>query len=437
MRKSLVAAALLLVVTGARSAPLTPEERRITAHVDAHVEEAVELLREIVNINSGTLHVEGVREVGEALRPHFEALGLEVRWEEMPEEMNRAGNFYAERFGERGKRLLLIGHLDTVFEPDHPFRTFERRGEPDGDIATGPGVADMKGGDIAILYALKALASIGALDDTTVTVALTGDEERVGRPLDVARAGLVEAARRSDVALGFETGSMDEDGQQYATVARRSSSKWKLEVEGRQAHSSGIFSERTGSGAIFEASRILNAFHEELRGERYLTFNAGVILGGTDVSLDDATSRGSAFGKSNVVPRSAVVTGGVRTLTDDQLQATRQRMREIVARHLPKTRATISFEDGYPSMPPKEGNVELLELLNRINRDLGVPLMEPYDPGRRGAADISFVAPHVDSALAALGVFGRGAHSPEEEIDLALLPQVIKRTALLIYRLTR
>ena len=75
--------------------------------------------------------------------------------------------------------------------------------------------------------------------------------------------------------------------------------------------------------------------------------------------------------------------------------------------------------------------------MNQINRDLGVPLMKPFDPGRRGAADISFVAPHVDSALAALGVFGRGAHGPEEEIDLTLLPQVTKRTALLIYRLTR
>lgn len=438
MLKSLVAATLLLAASGAVSAQeLTPEEQRIIAHVDTHVEESFALLEEIANINSGTLHVEGVRAVGEALRPHFEALGLEVRWEEMPEEMNRAGNFYAERFGERGRRLLLIGHLDTVFEPDHPFQKYQRHTRSGGDIATGPGIADMKGGDIAILYALKALASIGALDDTTVTVALTGDEERVGRPLDVARAGLVAAAKRSDVALGFETGSLDEDGQQYATVARRGSSSWRLVVEGRQAHSSGIFSERAGSGAIFEASRILNAFHEELRGERYLTFNAGVVLGGTDVAFDAGTSRGSAFGKTNVIPRSAIVAGGVRTLTDDQLQTTRQRMREIVARHLPQTQATISFENGYPSMPPKEGNLKLLELLNQINRDLGAPLMEPFDPGRRGAADISFVAPHVESALAALGVFGSGAHGPDEEIDLTLLPQVTKRTALLIYRLTR
>ena len=419
---------------------LDATEQQVVDHVNAHVEEAIGVLEEVVNINSGSLNVAGVRAVGEAFRPHFEAIGFKVRWEYYPEEMARGGNFYAERLCEedcRGRRLLLIGHLDTVFEPDHPFQAFER----DGNVARGPGINDMKGGDVAILYALKALDAAGALEGTTVTVAFTGDEERVARPHSISRAGLVEVAKRSDVALGFETGSREqhENGKetQYATIARRSSSGWKLVVEGRQAHSSGIFSEGSGSGAIFEVARILNAFHEELRGERYLTFNAGMILGGTDVEHDPSTSRGNAAGKSNVIPQSAIVTGGVRTLTDEQLQRTRERMREIVGRHLPKTKATIEFRDGYPSMPPTDGNRELLEVLNGINRDLGAPLMEAFDPGRRGAADISFVAPHVDAGLAALGVFGRGAHSPDEDIDLESLPLVVQRTALLVYRLTR
>ena len=158
----------------------------------------------------------------------------------------------------------------------------------------------MKGGDVAILYALKALDAAGALEGTTISVAFTGDEERVARPHSISRAGLVEVAKRSDVALGFETGSRerDENGRetQYATIARRSSSGWKLVVEGLQAHSSGIFSERSGSGAIFEVARILNAFHEELRGERYLTFNAGMILGGTDVEHDPSTCRRRCHG---------------------------------------------------------------------------------------------------------------------------------------------
>lgn len=411
---------------------LSAEGARIAAYVDAHVAEAIDLIETIVNINSGTLNPEGVYEVGEVLRPHFEEIGLATRWAHLPDSLDRAGSLFAERTGDQGRRLLLIGHLDTVFEPDHPFQRFER----DGDAARGPGVADMKGGDVAILYALKALASVGALEGTTITVALTGDEERPGRPLDVARAPLIEAAQRSDVALGFETGSRD-GTQEYATIARRSASGWTLTVTGRQGHSSGIFSRNAGSGAIYEAARILTAFHDELRGERYLTFNPGVIVGGTDVTYDPATSQGTAAGKSNVIAQTALVTGDVRTLTDEQLQRTRERMQAIVDRHLPETDATITFTDGYPSMPPTEGNEALLDLLNEINRDLGAPVMKPFDPGRRGAADISFVAPHVDAGLAALGVFGSGSHSPDEQIDLASLPVVIKRAALLIYRLTR
>jgi glutamate carboxypeptidase len=427
-----ILALLLWSSDGAAAPSLSPEETRIVAWIDAHEEAAVERLEQLVNINSGTLNLAGVREVGEELSQDLADIGFEVRWDDLPPEMNRAGHLYAERRGNQGQRVLLIGHLDTVFEPDHPFQQFTR----DGDTGHGPGVADMKGGNIAIVYALMALASVGALDNTTIRVIMTGDEERPGKPHVVSRASLIEAARNSDAALGFESGSRDGE-RHYGVVARRSASTWKLVVTGVQAHSSRIFSETTGSGAIFEAARILNAFHEQLRGEPYLTFNAGVILGGTDVALDEATSSGSAYGKNNVVPQSAVVTGGIRTLTVGQLETARATMRTIVSKHHPRTGASILFADGYPPMSPAAGNTALLELMNEINRDLGAPRMAAFDPGRRGAADISFAAPHVESALAGLGAFGDGAHSPEETIDLDLLPLVVKRTALLVYRLTR
>lgn len=291
----------------------------------------------------------------------------------------------------------------------------------------------MKGGDVVILYALKARHAAGALDGTTITVAMTGDEEAPGRPLEIARRELIQAGRDSDVALEFETGARD-SAAEYATVARRSSSGWTLTVRGRTAHSSGVFSEGTGSGAIYEAARILTAFHEELHGEQYLTFNPGMIVGGTDVRHE--AGRGTAFGKNNVVAQTAVVTGDIRTLADDQLRRTRERMRAIVARHLPQTEAGIVFSEGYPSMPPTNGNQALLDLLNTVNRDLGTPAMEALDPGRRGAADVSFVAPYVD-ALSGVGADGSGAHAPGERIDLETLPLQVKRAARLNYRLTR
>jgi glutamate carboxypeptidase len=411
---------------------LSAQERRIVQHVDAHADEAVAFLERIVNINSGTLNAEGVREVGRAFQAPLDSLGFDVRWITLPDSLRRAGHLFAYRQGTRGRKVLLIGHLDTVFERDDPFQRFVR----DGRYASGPGVNDMKGGDVVILYALKALHAAGALEGTTITVAMTGDEEAPGRPLEIARRDLIQAGRDSDVALEFETGARD-SAVEYATVARRSSSGWTLTVRGRTAHSSGVFSEGTGSGAIYEAARILTAFHEELRGEQYLTFNPGVIVGGTDVRYDRGESRGTAFGKTNVVAQTAIVTGDIRTITDEQLQRTRERMRAIVARHLPQTQAEIEFSDGYPSMPPTEGNHALLTLLNAVNRDLGTPPMEALDPGRRGAADVSFVAPYVEGALAGLGANGSGAHGPNERIDLETLPLQVKRAALLIYRLTR
>jgi glutamate carboxypeptidase len=411
---------------------LSAQERRIVQHVDAHADEAVAFLERIVNINSGTLNAEGVREVGRAFEAPLDSLGFDVRWITLPDSLRRAGHLFAYRQGTRGRKVLLIGHLDTVFERDDPFQRFVR----DGRYASGPGVNDMKGGDVVILYALKALHAAGALEGTTITVAMTGDEEAPGRPLEIARRDLIQAGHDADVALEFETGARD-SGMEYATVARRSSSGWTLTVRGRTAHSSGVFSEGTGSGAIYEAARILTAFHEELRGEQYLTFNPGVIVGGTDVRYDRGESRGTAFGKTNVVAQTAIVTGDIRTITDEQLQRTRERMRAIVARHLPQTQAEIEFSDGYPSMPPTEGNHALLTLLNTVNRDLGTPPMEALDPGRRGAADVSFVAPYVEGALAGLGANGSGAHGPNERIDLETLPLQVKRAALLIYRLTR
>ncbi|MEM1125542.1 MAG: M20/M25/M40 family metallo-hydrolase [Bacteroidota bacterium] len=411
---------------------LSEEEARIVAFVDAHLEEAIDLLEASVNINSGTLNPEGVYAAGEHIRPHFEALGLTTRWATVPDSLERAGHLVAERTGSQGQRLLLIGHLDTVFEPDSPFQTYAR----DGDRATGPGVSDMKGGNIVLLYALKALHAVGALEGTTITAVLTGDEERPGRPISVSRAALIEAAQRSDVALGFE-GSARAGGQEYATIARRSSSGWTLQVTGRQNHSSGVFSARAGYGAIYELARILNAFREELVGEPYLTFNPGVVLGGTTLSYDAATSQGAAYGKTNVIAPTALAVGDIRTITNQQLDETRARMEAIVERHLPGTSAEITFTDGYPSMPPTEGNRALMEVLSGINRDLGRTSMQAFDPGHRGAADSSFVAPYVKAGLAGVGVYGAGAHGPHESIDLASLPVVMKRAALLVYRLTR
>ncbi len=430
MIRPLAALCCAILALPALAGELLPDEQRMADWIDAHAEDAVALLKEAVDIPSGTMNHEGVRDVGRVMRRELDGLGLATEWIDMPPAIDRAGHLFGRKDGG-GRKFLLIGHLDTVFEEDDGVRPFTR----DGDIARGHGVYDMKAGNTIIVFALKALEHIGALDDIPVVVAFIGDEEEYGRPVDVSRRELIRAGQWADVALGFEEG-MYFDDTDWATVARRSSSRWELTVTGRQSHSSDIFSDEIGAGAIFEASRILHRFYEEVRGEKHLTFNAGTIQGGTEVEYDESTSRGRTFGKTNVVPRTVIVDGGMRTISRDQLDRARDDMRRIVADNLPRTQASIEFEDGYPPMPPTDGNLALAEELSRTNVALGRKPMPPLDPSERGAADISFVAPYTD-ALAGLGAIGGGGHTPNEHLRLSSLPLAIKRAAILIYRLSR
>ena len=421
---------VLFLLFGAElvTADLTELENRIIAIAERDKEAAIALLARTVNINSGTMNHLGVKAVGDIFAEEFQNLGLTTTWHDMSE-VNRAGHLFAETAGESGSRcLLLIGHLDTVFELDSPFQKFDRQ----GDHATGPGVNDMKGGDVVILYALKALKEVGVLDDLNLIVALIGDEEKSGSPKSISRYHLIEASKRCDIALGFEIAT----SLNAATVARRGSSGWRLDVSGKRAHSAGIFNDEVGSGAIFEAARILNQFHEQLTGEEYLTFNPGVILGGTDVDYDPSQNKGGTFGKTNVVSQSVVVHGGLRTISPAQEASARARMKAIAENnHLPKTSAQITFQDGYPSMPPTEGNMAVLANLSGVSVDLDQGEVVAFDPGKRGAADVSFVAGYVD-VIDGVGAEGNGAHTLDESIDLATLPLLIQRAAILIHRLS-
>ena len=431
MIRRLLFLSLLTLALPACGSPLDENEQRMVEWIDAHAEDAIALLEEQVNISSGTMNHDGVREVGTVLGRELEALGLETEWIELPPEMERAGHLFGRKLTGSGKKFVLIGHLDTVFEADDDFQAFTRN----GNTATGPGVEDMKGGNTVIVYALKALQEVGVLDDIQVIVAYTGEEEKPGIPLSNSRKELIEAGEWADIGLGFES-AVNYDDSDWGTVARRSASEWILTVDGKQAHSSGIFGEDVGAGAIFEAARILDTFYEEVRGEEHLTFNAGTIQGGTDVDYQPEKNRGTTFGKTNVVPRKLVVHGGIRTISQDQLDRAQAAMRAVVENSLPHTNATIEFSEGYPPMFPSEGNRGLLSVLSQVNEDLGRGPMQELDPSRRGAADISFVDPYT-ATLAGLGPLGEGGHTPHESIDLSSLPLAIKRTAILIYRLSQ
>ena len=430
MKICTLAAFVAMTSSAFAQSSLSPQERAIAASVDANQAQAIDLLERAVNINSGTMNLEGVRKTGALFRSEFDALGFTTSWVDLAE-VQRAGHLVAERKGRAGApKVLLIGHLDTVFEADSPFQKFERL---DGNRARGPGVTDMKGGNVIILLAIRALKDAGLLDSLHVAVVMTGDEESAGRPLRIARKALVDAAQGAVAAIGFEDGDGHPD---HIVTARRGTTNWELTVKGKPAHSSQIFRDDIGYGAIFEATRVLQEFRAQLAGQKHLTFNPGLILGGTTVEYDEGASRGTAFGKSNVIAEHAVVSGDMRALTPEQFETAQEAMKKIASTPLGQTTSTLTFDEGYPPLAPTEGNAKLLAMLDQASRDLGLNPVVAVDPDRAGAADVSFIAAHVPMIIDAMGLKGDGGHTVDEIGLLDTVAIQAKRAAVLLSRLS-
>lgn len=403
-------------------ATLDRTEQSLRAEVTRRRDDQVAYLEKLVNIPSGSLNVQGVREVGRVVAATLDSLGFDSKWVDVPAEMKRAGHLVSTHGGRPGSpRILLIGHLDTVFEG--PGQRWERT----DTIGKGAGSGDMKGGDVIIIYALKALQAAGRLKDLNITVVMTGDEEYPGEPLSAARAALIDAAKNCDLALAFEGGS-----RTTATIGRRSASQWLLKVTGRQAHSSGVG--RAGYGAIYEAARILDDFRRELAGEENLTYNPGTIVGGSQVTYDSLLQSGTTASKTNIIAPITWVQGDMRAMNVEQVARVQARMKEIVARHLNGTSAEITFADGYPPMAVTPGSERILGFYSGASEALGYGALTASDPARRGAGDLSFVAPWLDG-LEGLGALGNGSHSPAESVSLPALVMQTERAAVMLHRL--
>lgn len=410
------------------SAELTPAEQTMLRTVDAEQQRTTDMLQRWVDQNSGSHNLAGIRAVRDMVEPEFRQLGFKTEWIDM-KDAGRAGHLVARHVGSRtGKRLLLIAHLDTVFEPDSPFQRWTR----EGDMAHGPGSGDDKGGIAVIVAALRAMQAAGTLKNANITVFMTGDEEDAGDPLSISRRDLIAEGKKADAALDFEDLSVN-DGKDMGSIGRRSAGSWQVTVTGRSAHSSGIGAPGVGYGAIYELARILDQFRRQLPEDK-LTYNVGLIGGGQSAKLDADQIRLEATGKTNIVAATAVARGDLRAISEDQIARTQQKMRAIVAQSLPGAKAEISFEGRYPPMPPTAANRTLLTRLNAVNADMGLPPMGELDPAERGAGDISFVAKDV-SGLVGLGPASEGSHTAKEAVDVPSIFKQAKRAAILMSRL--
>ena len=414
------------MVSSAQS--LQPIEQKLIKKIDEHYPAMMELLKNSVNINSGTFNVAGVKAVGQLYAKELEKIGFSIEWINMPDSIKRAGHLVATRKGNKGKKILLLGHLDTVFEPDMPSNPFTVLND---STITGQGINDMKGGDVIMIAAMKAMHELNLLNNATITIYMTGDEENAGEPRTITRGDFIERSKQHDVVLAFEGAA----GLNTVATARRGASSWELTVVGKQGHSSGVFT-GAGNGAIYEAARIVNGFRETLSKEQYLSFNPGIFIGGSEVSANFEQQRGEASGKTNIISPKTYVNGDLRFLTEDQKINARNTMRKIVSAHLPGTNASIQFQDGIPSMAPTKGNEALANLLSKTSEDMGLGKVVPGNPGSRGAGDISYVAAYAD-CLDGLGAAGKGSHAPGETLNSKLFPVLMKRATLFIYRLTQ
>jgi glutamate carboxypeptidase len=425
--------AFLLLASAPAAAALSPAEQVMLHTVDAEQGRTVAMLERWVNQNSGTMNLAGVEAVRQMVEPEFRQLGFTTQWIDM-RAAGRAGHLVARHVGKRnGKRLLLIAHLDTVFEPDSPFQ----RWTLDGNNAHGPGAGDDKGGIAVIVASLRAMQAAGTLKNANITVFLTGDEEDAGNPLTISRRDLIAEGKKADAALDFED-LAQEDGPNgpvdMGSTARRSAGSWLVTVTGRSAHSAGVGA--NNYGAIYELARIIDSFRRELPEDK-LTYNVGLVGGGQTAKLDEGRIRLDATGKTNIIAATAVARGDMRAISQEQIERTRAKMRAIVAQSLPGAHAEISFdEDSYPPMPPTSGNRALLAELNKVNVDMGMPVMGELDPVKRGAGDISFVAADVDG-LVGLGPASDGSHTAAEIVDVPSITKQAKRAAILMSRLSK
>ncbi|TMU96426.1 M20 family metallopeptidase [Brucella haematophila] len=410
----------------AHSIPADIEQKNIATYIQRHKTEQLKLLEKLVNINSGTSNAEGVRQVGNLLKPEFEALGFDAQWHDLPAGLKHAGTLVARHTGKSTTRILVIGHLDTVFPPASAFQRFTL--SADGNQASGPGVIDDKGGLVTILYAMKALKNAGALNYANITIVLTGDEELAERPTSISRKTLIDAAKESDIAMGFEFALAPDE----VVVARRGLSEWVLTATGKAAHSSQLFQPNVGFGAVYEIARVIDAFRVELKNTPNVTMNAGLLLGGQQVTENAEQGIGNASGRKTIIPGNALAHGDLRFMNKDERDKVEASLQKITAHPLPGTQSKVKFEDIMPVMPATNANYALLLQYSAISQELGGPALKAVAPQDRGGADISYVMPYVKAGIDGLGPWGKGAHTENETLDVSSLPTATKRAALFI-----
>jgi glutamate carboxypeptidase len=373
--------------------PLSEVEKSLLEALRAAAPRWEERLAELVNVSSFSTDVEGVDRVVDRLEPWLTELGFETETRRSP---GGARHLIGRRAG-RGPRVLLVGHSDTVFPADHAVGGF-RVDPEDASRILGPGVTDMKGGNIVMLSALEILAAAGALEFIEATVFFCADEE-IGSP--TGRAHLEELSGRADLALVFETGSERPAGVTTFVTERAGMGRARIEIEGLEAHA-GAKKDR-GISAALVAARLVEALESHNDFEAGSTVNVGVLRAG------DA---------ANTVPGRAELLVDFRyrsARAGDELEAQIRRLvketvivNPLVEAH---SRGQVIMEMRNDPMLPDARVEKLVQRLQSVATRLGLRL----EPERRGgASDGNLTSAMACPTLDGLGTVGGRIHSAGE-----------------------
>ncbi|HEY3694120.1 glutamate carboxypeptidase [Phenylobacterium sp.] len=382
--------AVLMLATPAQAAPRpAPRDAQVWAAAQAARAAQLDLIKAAVNIDSGTGDVEGGRKVAGLLVPRLQALGMTV--ETIPAEApGLADNVVATLQGAGKGRILLIGHLDTVFEPGtaarRPFRI-------DGDKAYGPGVSDEKGGVVQAIYALQILHDLKFRDFGTITFLMESSEER-GSP--GTRRLIDRLVRAHDVELNLEPG----DAPDAITVWRKGSATYQIAVKGRAAHA-GV-APQDGRNAAVELIHQLAAIEQFPRSGPGLTANLTILKAGS---------------RDNIIPEDAMgrVNVRVRDKADfDRVEAALQAAAATTV--VPDATVAVTRESAYPPLPDNPQTQALAARAQAIYARLGRTLATG---GNGGASESALAAEAGTPALDGLGPVGGGFHAEREFLDLA------------------
>ncbi len=415
------AAAMLKNVYAAEQAepPLDRREEALISWLENKQPEMLSLLEQITNINSGSLNISGLNAVHAVFSQELQALGFHISvlpggFVEMPHcagndpGLNLADHLLASRQGA-GARLLLMGHMDTVFPQESNFQSFSRA----GNILRGPGVFDMKGGLVVMLYALKSLHETGLLENRSVSVLLNSDEE-VGSLS--SRVYLEQQAVMHDYGLVFE-GSSDNN----QVRERKGLGQIKMIVSGRASHAGSAHED--GLSAITELAYKIIEMESMTDYATGITVNVGMINGGE---------------ARNMVAPCAEAFVDLRYPSPEQGTAAEQQFAAIARTNFafPESEGQISTElwvnlHRPPKIPTAESDYLLLKTI-AIGRLLGEQIgVSDSGGGTDGSLTQAVGLPTIDS----LGLIGLGGHSQREEVNLDSLLQTTRRAAILIHRL--